>query len=100
MKRSLLEPVATKLEANFYFATDDTASLSWDEAKDLDDLKLLQQIFEEVTGKQSDLDFSEEMDKIEMQLPSSILRDSEFMSHEVFHAYRTEHEMLRYMKRL
>ena len=25
--------------------------LSWDEAKDLDDLKLLQQIFEEVTGK-------------------------------------------------
>ena len=100
MQRSLLEPVATKLEANFYYATDDTVSLSLDEAKDLDDLKLLQQIFEEVTGKQSDLDFSEEMDKLEMQLPSSILRDSEFMSHEVFHAYRTEHEMLRYMKRL
>ncbi len=100
MQRSLLEPVAKKLEANFYYPTDDTVSLSWDEAKDLDDLKLLQQIFEEVTGKQSDLDFSEEMDKLEMQLPSSILRDSEFMSHEVFHAYRTEHEMLRYMKHL
>ena len=100
MKRSHLEPVATKLETNFYYATDDTVSLSWDEAKDLDDLKLLQQIFEEVTGEQSDLDFSQEMDKLEMQLPSSILRDSEFMSHEVFHAYRTEHEMLRYMKRL
>mgnify|MGYP001185983981 FL=1 len=100
MERSLLEPVATKLEVNFYYPTDDTVRLSWDEVKDLDDLKLLQQIFEEVTGKQSDLDFSEEMDKLEMQLPSSILRDSEFMSHEVFHAYRTEHEMLRYMKRL
>ncbi len=100
MERSLLEPVAKKLEANFYYPTDDTVSLSWDEAKDLDDLKLLQQIFEEVTGKQSDLEFSEEMDKLEMQLPSSILRDSEFMSHEVFHAYRTEHEMLRYMKHL
>jgi len=100
MERSLLEPVATKLEANFYYPTDDTVSLSWDEAKDLDDLKLLQQIFEEVTGKQSNLDFSKEMDKLEIQLPSSILRDSEFMTHEVFHAYRTEHEMLRYMKRL
>ena len=100
MERSLLEPVATKLEVNFYYPTDDTVRLSWDEAKDLDDLKLLQQIFEEVTGKQSDLNFSVEMDKLEMQLPSSILRDSEFMSHEVFHAYRTEHEMLRYMKRL
>ena len=100
MERSLLEPVATKLEANFYYPTDDTVRLSWDEAKDLDDLKLLQQIFEEVTGKQSNLDFSEEMEKLEIQLPSSILRDSEFMSHEVFHAYRTEHEMLRYMKRL
>ncbi len=100
MERSLLEPVATKLEVNFYYPTDDTVRLSWDEAKDLDDLKLLQQIFEEVTGKQSDLNFSVEMDKLEMQLPSSILRDSEFMTHEVFHAYRTEHEMLRYMKRL
>jgi glycine dehydrogenase len=100
MERSLLEPVATKLEVNFYYPTDDTVRLSWDEVKDLDDLKLLQQIFEEVTGKQSDLNFSVEMDKLEMQLPSSILRDSEFMSHEVFHAYRTEHEMLRYMKRL
>ena len=100
MERSLLEPVATKLEVNFYYPTDDTVLLSWDEVKDLDDLKLLQQIFEEVTGKQSDLNFSVEMDKLEMQLPSSILRDSEFMSHEVFHAYRTEHEMLRYMKRL
>ena len=100
MERSLLEPVATKLEANFYYPTDDTVSLSWDETKDFDDLKLLQQIFEEVTGKQSNLDFSEEMEKLEIQLPSSILRDSEFMIHEVFHAYRTEHEMLRYMKRL
>ena len=100
MERSLLEPVATKLEANFYYPTDDTVRLSWDEAKDLDDLKLLQQIFEEVTGKQSNLDFSEEMEKLEIQLPSSILRDSKFMSHEVFHSYRTEHEMLRYMKRL
>ena len=100
MERSLLEPVATKLEANFYYPTDDNVSLSWDETKDFDDLKLLQQIFEEVTGKQSNLDFSEEMEKLEIQLPSSILRDSEFMSHEVFHAYRTEHEMLRYMKRL
>ena len=100
MERSLLEPVATKLEANFYYPTDNTVSLSWDEAKDFDDLKLLQQIFEEVTGKQSNLDFSEEMEKLEIQLPSSILRDSEFMSHEVFHAYRTEHEMLRYMRRL
>ena len=100
MERSILEPVATKLEVNFYYPTDDTVRLSWDEAKDLDDLKLLQQIFEEVTGKQSNLDFSEEMEKLEIQLPSSILRDSEFMSHEVFHAYRTEHEMLRYMKRL
>ena len=100
MERSLLEPVATKLEANFYYPTDNTVSLSWDEAKDFDDLKLLQQIFEEVTGKQSGLDLTEEMDKLEIQLPSSFLRDSEFMSHEVFHAYRTEHEMLRYMKRL
>ncbi len=100
MERSLLEPVATKLEANFYYPTDNTVSLSWDEAKDFDDLKLLQQIFEEVTGKQSVLDLTEEMDKLEIQLPSSFLRDSEFMSHEVFHAYRTEHEMLRYMRRL
>ena len=100
MNRTDLEPVASKAGVNFYYPTNDTVQLSWDEAKDLDDLKLLQEIFEEVTGKKSELNIAHEMDEIEIQLPSYILRGSEFMTHEVFHLYRTEHEMLRYMKRL
>ena len=33
-------------------------------------------------------------------LPEAVLRQSEFMTHEVFHAYRSETDMMRYIKRL
>lgn len=100
MNRNDLEPVASKAGVNFYYPTNDTVQLSWDEAKDLADLTMLQEVFEEVTGTKSELNIAQVMDETEIQLPSNILRDSAFMTHEVFHLYRTEHEMLRYMKRL
>ena len=36
MERSLLEPVAKKARSKFLLPIDDTASLSWDEAKDFE----------------------------------------------------------------
>ena len=33
-------------------------------------------------------------------IPASLVRQDEFLTHEVFHRYRSEHEMLRYLRRL
>ncbi len=38
--------------------------------------------------------------EVTLGYPSNLSRSSEFMTHEVFNFYQTEHEMLRYMKRL
>jgi len=40
------------------------------------------------------------VDAVSLDLPSGLARDSEYLDHEVFHAYRTEHEMLRYLHRM
>jgi glycine dehydrogenase len=41
-----------------------------------------------------------EVDHSASAIPAQLRRSSEFMSHEVFHRYRSETEMLRYLKRL
>ncbi|MDB2390838.1 aminomethyl-transferring glycine dehydrogenase [Alphaproteobacteria bacterium] len=39
-------------------------------------------------------------DQVTKTIPDNLLRNDSFMQHPVFHAYRTETEMLRYMRRL
>ena len=53
--------------SKFYYPTNDTVQLSWDGPK-TDDLKLLQEIFEE-DRKEVELNIAHEMDEIEIQLP-------------------------------
>ncbi|MGH8926854.1 MAG: aminomethyl-transferring glycine dehydrogenase [Acidimicrobiia bacterium] len=43
-----------------------------------------------------------EQDEVEIPdgIPANLIRRREFLTHEVFHRYRSEHEMLRYLRRL
>lgn len=41
-----------------------------------------------------------ELDAVDLDLPEPHRRTSDFMTHEVFHRYRSEHELLRYIHRL
>ncbi|MEM9896387.1 MAG: aminomethyl-transferring glycine dehydrogenase [Bacteroidota bacterium] len=40
------------------------------------------------------------VEEFEIEYPSSLTRSSDFLTHEVFNSYHSEHELLRYMKRL
>ncbi|HEX3554724.1 MAG TPA: aminomethyl-transferring glycine dehydrogenase [Thermoanaerobaculia bacterium] len=48
----------------------------------------------------SDLKATELADKIDFSLPAPHARTSKFLTHPVFNSFHTEHEMLRYIKRL
>ena len=90
--------VAESMELNLRYFENGDIGLTFDEAKDESHPQRIWEIFHKA-GLLSNLP---ELDK---QSTSSVLgkdlqRSSAFMDHEVFHTYHTEHEMLRYMKRL
>ncbi|WP_215781617.1 aminomethyl-transferring glycine dehydrogenase [Paludibacterium sp. B53371] len=69
--------------------------LSFHEATTADDLQALIRLF---TGKDTDL---AALDAATADaFPASLKRESAILSHPVFNRYHTEHEMLRYLKRL
>ncbi|MDW8466198.1 MAG: aminomethyl-transferring glycine dehydrogenase [Chloroherpetonaceae bacterium] len=44
--------------------------------------------------------FKELQESIELDVPSSLVRTSPYLTHAVFNSYHSEHEMLRYLKKL
>ena len=79
----------------------DKIAISFDEAKTVKDLEVLLDIF---LGKDhglsiADLD-AEVVAKDESGIPDDYVRESDFLTHEVFNSYHTETEMMRYLKRL
>jgi glycine dehydrogenase len=86
---------------NFNYFHKDAVIIALDETCELEDLYHLINIF--IEGKNSKLS-QEEIDmilnEVEMDFPESLERKSDFLNHEVFNKYHTEHELLRYIKRL
>ena len=72
----------------------ETLSVAFDEAKKLDDVNILFKIF----GIKKTLDQNPKADLT--NLPTNLLRTSEYLTHPVFNKYHSETEMLRYLKKL
>lgn len=89
---------ALKRHINLRFYEDDYVGISMDEAKDRDDIRDLLEVFAAATGKQVTLDDLDH--NIDINWPESLLRHSPYLTHETFRKYHSEHEMLRYLKRL
>jgi glycine dehydrogenase len=91
-----LKTVSEANEINFCYTND--VQISIDETVELSDIQGIANCFAEVLGSQVNVfDF---VSAAELTLPSSLIRNTDFMTHEVFNTYYIEHEMLRYIKRL
>ena len=73
---------------------DETLSVAFDEAKRLDHVNLLLEIF----GINKDIKNTNEV--VLDNLPKNLLRTSNYLTHPVFNKYHSETEMMRYLKRL
>ncbi|MEX2586089.1 MAG: aminomethyl-transferring glycine dehydrogenase [Balneolaceae bacterium] len=73
--------------------------ISFDEAKSFEDVGRILKIFAEAAGKQAP-ESGLEPEQLELDWPDSLIRRSSYMEHPVFSSFRSEHEMLRYLKRL
>ncbi|MEM0941192.1 MAG: aminomethyl-transferring glycine dehydrogenase [Bacteroidota bacterium] len=82
-------------EINFrYFK--DGIGISFDESHTIEDANEVAKIFARL-GNAFETPILEE---VTIEYPSSLVRSSDYMTHPIFNQYHSEHELLRYMKRL
>jgi glycine dehydrogenase len=90
--KKAIEIAATKHELNFRYFNDNHVGISIDETTSLKDIEVILKVFginslkNEVTAEPS--------------LSTSLIRKSTFLTHPVFNSHHSEHEMLRYIKKL
>ena len=91
---------------NFRVVGNDQIGISFDETKSLDDLFVVLDVFlasdeesAEDGGEDREIQFGA-VDLEAASIPDALARQSEFLTHAVFHVHRSETEMLRFLKRL
>jgi len=90
--------IAIKSEMNFRYEKG-AIYIAFDEAKKMEDAQAVVDIFATALEKES-MDLAKASTHLQVELPEALIRTSEFLSHPVFHDFHSEHEMLRYIKRL
>lgn len=93
-----VQDLALAAEMNFRYE-EGAIFISFDEAKTIEDAAEVISVFAKTTGKTSPEIHALASD-LNLELPEALLRKSEYLTHPVFNNYHSEHEMLRYIKRL
>lgn len=92
-----LQEIALKNKVNLNYIDDKTVGLSLDETCSDEDLDLLIQIFATLVKKEKQ---KVGAPSTKNRFENEFLRNTDFLCSEVFHAYRSETELMRYIKRL
>ncbi|MFY0605611.1 MAG: aminomethyl-transferring glycine dehydrogenase [Cyclobacteriaceae bacterium] len=90
-----LKEGAVAREMNFRYL-EGQVLVSYDETHSPKDAQDVADVLAEAIGKP----YATVASEVTLDFPAPLNRTTDFMSHEVFNYYQTEHEMLRYMKRL
>jgi glycine dehydrogenase len=94
--KSAIEREALKRQVNFRYFPDNHIGISIDETSMPEDIKTILEIFVASENKKQ----SSSPNGQELNWPSSLVRKSKFLTHPVFNTHHSEHEMLRYIKKL
>ncbi len=92
-----IKKAALHNEINLRYTQDGHVCASFNETTSLADINELLSIFAKAVGKDAEV---LELDETTFDLDEGITRESKYLTHEVFHKYHSEHEMLRYLKSL
>ena len=93
---SVIQDIALAREINFYYPTDDCVRMSFDEVTTDAELQTVVEIFAEARGKKA-----KAVKRVEKAaIAADVERKTEFFTESIFNSYRTETEMMRYIKKL
>ncbi|MCC9135914.1 aminomethyl-transferring glycine dehydrogenase [Pontibacter silvestris] len=94
--------IRTEAEAagiNFHYFAKNFIGISLHQATELQDVKDILAVFAKVTGKSAAILTIDELpNETELKWNDSLIRTSDYLTHEVFNRHHSEHEILRYMK--
>src|SRR5690554_3498198 len=89
--------IAEANEVNFYYPDTETVSISFNETTTIEDLNNVIRIFAEAAGKST---FEVEAIAAGKKIPASVIRTTDFLTHEVFNSHHSETALMRYIKKL
>tara|TARA_R100000365_G_scaffold3698_1_gene13750 strand:+ start:4026 stop:6920 length:2895 start_codon:yes stop_codon:yes gene_type:complete len=98
VSRERVRGLALGEKMNFRYESE-SIFISFDETKTLEDVKTIVNIFATEEGKHT-LNLDELVSNLSLELPEALNRKSAYLTHPVFNSFHSEHEMLRYIKRL
>jgi len=102
---SKIKSIAEANEVNFFYPDAETVVMSFNETTTIEDINTIIHIFAEATGKAS-FKLEEAPSPLERaggedtRIPESVIRKTDFLTHEVFNTYQSETDMMRYIKKL
>ncbi len=93
---SVIQDIALAREINMYYPADDCVRMSFDEVTTDAELQAVVDIFAEARGKKA-----KAVKRIETAaIAAEVKRGTDFFTESIFNSYRTETEMMRYIKKL
>lgn len=95
-----LKAVAESNEVNLYYVNENHVSISLDETTSISDLNTLVEVFAKAIGKASGTITADYVASRTSVLSNELKRTSSYLTHPVFNSYRSESEMMRYIKKL
>lgn len=87
---------ALSQEINFWY-TGDSIQISLDETVNLQEIERLSALFAKIKGQTASFNTEVEED---LQFPTTLKRESDYLTHPKFNSYHTETDMMRYLKSL
>jgi glycine dehydrogenase len=96
-KADKIRPEAEKNKVNFYYADSETIAISLNETTSTTDVQLILDTFSNGLGKTS---VKVTTQKKASAIMKSVARKSGYLDHPVFNSYRSETELMRYLKKL
>jgi glycine dehydrogenase len=92
-----LKKVAEENQINFRYFSKTEIGISLDETTSLEDIKTITSVFAKAFSKSS---IEVKANSLALSWTGSLARKSSYLTHPVFNTHHSEHEMLRYIKRL
>jgi glycine dehydrogenase len=97
IKSEKIKSIALREEVNLFYESGSSIIISVDETTSLSDINLLVRIFAEASGKKPEV-----LNSVEEKtgVNKNFIRKDEFLSQDIFKSFRSETELMRYIKKL